>query len=153
MGLTLDMDRVKVVISKHLRNRMRLVDRYNRLLLEGPIREEALKDKGDKRCRPVDNDPVAIQVIFGLTRRIEELDRIEDEKLRATTMVQLYKQLTNLVTAFEAANTRIFTEMWSLVEMHQRQAEQKDKKTLRGLADAGDAELIKLAEDADAKPG
>ena len=146
MGLTLDMDRVKVVISKHLRNRMRLVDRYNRLLLEGPIREEALKDKGDKRCRPIDNDPVAIQVIFSLIRRIEELDSLDDDKLRTSTMVQLYKQLTNLVTVFEAANTKIFTEMWSLVEMHQRQTEHKDKVNGAGLGDMSTAKLREVRD-------
>ena len=146
MGLTLDMDRVKVVISKHLRNRMRLVDRYNRLLLEGPIREEALKDKGDKRCRPIDNDPVAIQVIFSLIRRIEELDSLDDDKLRTSTMVQLYKQLTNLVTVFEAANTKIFTEMWSLVEMHQRQTEHKDKINGAGLGDMSTAKLREVRD-------
>ena len=146
MGLTLDMERVKLVISKHLRNRMRLADRYNRLLLSGPHRDKAKLDKADLRVKAQATDPPAIQVILDLQRRLEESDSIEDERTRAATQVQLYKMLTNMVTAFENGNTKIFTEMWELVEMHQRQTEHKDKVTNTGLGDMSTAKLRELRD-------
>ena len=146
MGLTLDMDRVKVTISKHLRNRMRLADRFNRALISGPSRAAAMEDKGDWRCRARETDPPAVQAIFDLARRIDECDAIEDEKLRHSTLVQLYKQQTHLITAFEANNTRLFTELWSLVEMHQRQTEHKDKLNGAGLGDMSTAKLREVRD-------
>jgi hypothetical protein len=153
MGLTLDMDRVKVTISKGLRNRMRLGDRFSRALLSGDARKKAKEDPSDLRCRARDTDPPAIQVIFDLADRIEQCDSIEDEKVRSSTMINLYKQMCHMITAFENNNTRLFTELWQLVEMHQRQSEHKDKTTLRGLSGASDADLIRLAKDADVVPG
>ena len=79
MGLTLDMDRVKVTISKHLRNRMRLADRFNRALISGGARKKALEDTSDWRCRARDSDFPAVQAIFDLAFRIEECEAIEDE--------------------------------------------------------------------------
>ena len=79
-------------------------------------------------------------------RRLEESDSIEDERTRAATQVQLYKMLTNMVTAFENGNTKIFTEMWELVEMHQRQTEHKDKVTNTGLGDMSTAKLRELRD-------
>jgi hypothetical protein len=146
MGLTLDMDRVKVTISKHLRNRMRLADRFNRALISGPSREKALKDVSDWRCRARDTDPPAVQAIFDLAFRIEAAEHIEDEKTRYATIVQLTKQQTHLITAFEANNTRLFTELWSLVEMHQRQTEHKDKLNGAGLGDMSTAKLREVRD-------
>ena len=146
MGLTLDMDRVKVTISKHLRNRMRLADRFNRALISGGARKKALEDTSDWRCRARDSDCPAVQAIFDLAFRIEECEAIEDEKLRYSTMVQLYKQQCHLITAFESNNTRLFTELWSLVELHQRQVEHKDKVSAKGLGELSTAQLRELRD-------
>ena len=61
-------------------------------------------------------------------------------------MVQLYKQQCHLITAFESNNTRLFTELWSLVELHQRQVEHKDKVSAKGLGELSTAQLRELRD-------
>ena len=146
MGLTLDIDRVKVSLSKIIRNRMRLQDRFNKVLLHGDARKKALEDPTDLRCRARITDSPAIQVMFALVERIEACEGIFDEKVKSATIVQLYKQLTTLVTVFDANNTRLQGELWELVELNQRQTEHKDKIEANGLDNLTTAQLRKLRD-------
>lgn len=144
-GLTLDMPRVQKTISRWVERRMWLIDRFNSLSLFGHKRDAAKQDPKNSSWRIRPGDPPVIQSILFIVSELEHLNAtITDEKLLVDARGRLQKQLFDLITSAEAQNSKLFTELWDMVEHEQRKVEHKDKVTAKGLTDISDAELRRI---------
>jgi hypothetical protein len=149
LGLKLDMVRVKRTLSRLIENRMKSIDRFNRLSLFGEKLVRAKKDEKDWtwRCMPGD-DPI-IQMILNLVSELETAGKIEDERLRVNTQCNIRKELASILATRDNANAKLFSELVEMVEQEQRVREHNDNMRLKaGEGDdrLTDAELLEMAQ-------
>lgn len=156
LGLKLDIDKVKRTISRFITNRMKKADRYNSLSLFGEKRKRAKADPKDWTYKPMPGDTPDTQMLLHLADELEKLegDAEIDERLRENLKCNLRKQMSDLIGSAELANTKLFTELLSMVEHEQRVREHNDK--MRAVAGQGDenlsdAELLDLARKAEGR--
>lgn len=151
LGLTLDMGRVKNTLSRLITNRMKSIDRFNKLSLFGEKLARAKADPKDWtwRCMPGD-DPI-IQMILNLVSELDAAGKLEDERLRVNTQCNIRKELASILATRDSANAKLFSELVEMVEQEQRVREHNDK--MRAVAGLGDSELpegelVRLAQQA-----
>ena len=146
----LDMVKVREQIDRHLKKRGKLMDRVEKIALQGEARERSKRENAYNH-RALPSDPPAVQLTMMIAQELEDGDwsKIEDDYKRAQVKNGLYKQLTDLISGLEENATKTFQEYCTLIDQHMRKSEHDDKmRRADGHSDAdmSDAEVLELAQ-------
>lgn len=144
---TLDFDKIRAQIERHVEKDSRVLDRSTQLAVVPAARERSRKS-GDKAWghTPMPSDPPIIQMLLYLSEQLEngEWRKIEDDFKRAQMHGNLTKQMTDLIAKLEDKASGAFDELCTLVAQQMRANEHADKMAAasgKKDEDASDAEI------------